>query len=106
MTRASLTSAIVVGAVITALFWIDPIFIPLALLGPIVTGVVLRARNEPVRWGLVAWAVAGVGAVISDFVVNHEDVVFHLVLTVLMLALVGLGWAMTAGVLRFRTAAA
>jgi hypothetical protein len=28
----------VLGAVISALFWIDPIFIPLALLGPQVVG--------------------------------------------------------------------
>jgi cell division protein FtsX len=39
------------------------------------------------------WAVAGLGAVVSDFVVNQEDVVFHLVLTVVMIGLAAGGWA-------------
>jgi hypothetical protein len=31
---------VVAGLVVSALFWIDPLFIPLALLGPIATGAV------------------------------------------------------------------
>jgi hypothetical protein len=78
--------------VITALFWIDPIFIPLALLGPLVVGAVAGARRLPWLWPATAMVVAGLGAVISDWVVNHEDVGFHLVLTVVMTALTSIAW--------------
>jgi hypothetical protein len=81
------------GLAVSALFWIDPLFLPLALIGPIVVGAVVGARRLGVRTIVVLWLVAGLGAVISDFVVNREDVVFHLVLTVLMVALaVGAWW--------------
>jgi hypothetical protein len=33
------------------------------------------------------WLVAGLGALVSDYVVNQEDVVFHLVLTAVMIGL-------------------
>lgn len=105
MSRTSWVSAVVVGAVFSALFWIDALFIPLALLGPLVTGVTLRARSASLRWGLVAWAVAGIGAVVSDFVVNQEDVLFHVVLTLLMLGVVAAGWALAAGTSRLRSSA-
>lgn len=83
---------VVAGLVVSALFWIDPLFIPLALVGPLVTGAVLGARGEGLRGPVLLWAVAGLGAVVSDFVVNQEDVVFHVVLTVLMAGLAALAW--------------
>jgi hypothetical protein len=86
-------SAVLLGLVITALFWIDPIFVPLALLGPIVVGAVAGARSLDWRWVAVVWVVAGLGAVVSDFVVNHEDVLFHIVLTVLMVAFALAAWS-------------
>jgi hypothetical protein len=83
---------VLAGLVVSALFWIDPLFIPLALLGPIVSGFVLGWRGTALRAVVVLWLVAGIGAVVSDFVVNREDVVFHLVLTVLMVALGAGAW--------------
>jgi hypothetical protein len=44
---------ILAGVVISALFWIDPLFIPLALLGPLVTGSV--ARSQPRRLNRRHW---------------------------------------------------
>jgi hypothetical protein len=67
-------SWIVAGAVISALFWVDLLFIPLALLGPLLSGLYFGARGEPFRGLAVMWGVAGMLAVISDFVVNQEDV--------------------------------
>ena len=97
----SLVPWLVAGLVVSALFWIDPIFFPLALLGPVVTGALAGARGVELRAVAAMWAVAGIGAVVSDFVVNREDVVFHLVLTVLMVALaVGAWWAAQALVRR------
>jgi hypothetical protein len=81
------------GLVVSALFWIDPLFIPLALLGPIVTGALTGWTGRGLRLVVLMWAVAGIGAVVSDFVVNQEDVGFHLVLTVVMLGLAAGAWA-------------
>jgi hypothetical protein len=98
-------SAVVLGLVITALFWIDPVFIPLALLGPLVYGVWAGIKRYAWRWPAIVAVVSGLGAVVSDWLVNHEDVVFHLVLTVVMLALASLAWAVAGRAASARRAA-
>jgi uncharacterized membrane-anchored protein len=95
VSRTSWIAAIALGLAITALFWLDPIFIPLALLGPVVFGVLAARRRLPWLWVAVVWFVAGVGAVISDWVVNHEDVAFHIGLTAVMIVLASLAWWVT-----------
>jgi hypothetical protein len=92
MTQRGWVTAVLLGLIVTALFWIDPLFIPLALLGPLVVGAVAGARGEQWLWVAVVWIVAGVGAVVSDYVVNEEDVGFHIVLTVIMVALASAAW--------------
>ena len=92
MTRAGWLYVIVGGAIVGALAWIDPIFLPLALIGPIVHGAVEGLRGTPWRWVVGVWALGGLVLVVSDFVVNREDVVFHLVLTVVMSALAAGNW--------------
>jgi hypothetical protein len=92
MTQRGWVTAVLLGLIVTALFWIDPLFIPLALLGPVVVGAVAGARGEQWLWVAVVWIVAGVGAVVSDYVVNEEDVGFHIVLTVIMVALASAAW--------------
>src|SRR5262245_58612878 len=84
---------IVAGLIVSALFWIDPLFIPLALLGPIGSGVFAAWRARELRLVALMWLVAGLGAVVSDYVVNQSDVVFHLVLTVVMIGLAAGAWA-------------
>ena len=98
--------AALLGLVITALFWFDPLFIPLALLGPLVVGAVAAWSGLPWRWPAVVVVVAGLGALISDYVVNQEDVAFHLGLTVVMLVLALLAWRMVARRRRSRLARA
>ena len=105
MTQRQWVTAVLLGLIVTALFWIDPLFIPLALLGPLVVGAIAGARGERWLWVVVVWVVAGVGAVVSDVVVNQEDVVFHLVLTVVMVGLASLAWWVARAV-RFRRAVA
>jgi hypothetical protein len=83
----------VAGLVISGLFWIDPLFIPFALLGPIATGALASWTGRGLRLIALMWAVAGIGAAVSDYVVNQEDVVFHLVLTLVMVALAAGSWA-------------
>jgi hypothetical protein len=96
----------VAGLVVSALFWIDPLFIPLALLGPIVVGAVGGWRGVELRLVALMWAVAGIGAVVSDYVVNQEDVVFHLVLTVVTVALAAASWWVARALARRRAAPA
>ena len=92
MKRNDLRVAAGLGLVITVLFWFDPLFIPLALLGPLVVGAAAAWSGLPWRWPAVVMLVAGIGAVISDYVVNQEDVRFHLGLTVVMLVLATVAW--------------
>jgi hypothetical protein len=102
VTPARWAAAVALGLIVTALFWIDAIFIPLALLGPLVAGAVAAMRRLPWQWPVAAFVVAGLGAVVSDWVVNHEDVAFHLVLTVVM-AILALGaWAVARTILARR----
>jgi hypothetical protein len=67
------------AVVISGLFWIDALFVPLVLLGPIVTGIV-AARRGIVRDAAAAWFVAGLLALASDWAINNEDQLFHLVM--------------------------
>lgn len=97
---------VLAGLVVSALFWIDPLFVPLALLGPVVTGLVSGWRGRALRPLVLLWVVAGAGAVVSDFVVNREDVLFHVLLTVLMVALAAGAWWVTSRVGRRRAAPA
>ncbi len=92
MAKHLLVGAIALGLVLTALFWIDPLFLPLVLLGPPASGVLAALRGMPLRWIGLVWLVAGVGAVVSDFAVNQEDVLFHVVLTAIMVALAAVAW--------------
>lgn len=82
-----LSYAVLAGLVIGALAWIDPLFIPLVLAGPIVTAAVAASRGVRLAPVALAWAIAGVSMIISDWVLNHEDVAFHAVLTIFMPAL-------------------
>lgn len=80
------------GAIVGALAWIDSIFLPLVLVGPILHGAVEGARGTPWRWVVGVWTLGGLVMVVSDYVVNHEDVAFHLALTVLMAGLAAGAW--------------
>lgn len=84
--------AVVAGLVIGALAWIDPLFIPLVLAGPLVTGALAGSRGVPFRWVALAWAVGGISMLLSDWAVHDEDQLFHAVLTAVMVALAGLGY--------------
>ncbi len=74
---------IVLSAIgIAALAWIDPIFIPLVLLGPAVSGFVAGRRGVAPRTMAAVWFLAGLLMLISDLVINNEDVVFHALVAV------------------------
>jgi uncharacterized membrane protein YeiB len=93
MTRRLWLTAVALGLVVSALFWIGPIFFPLALAGPLAWGAFAGATNLPWRWPVAVAVVAGLGAVVSDYVINQEDVAFHLALTFTMGAFAWSAWS-------------
>jgi hypothetical protein len=99
-------SALVVGLCISALFWIDPLFIPVVLLGPPITGVLAARHRLPRSWVALVWLVAGLGAVVSDWLVNRSDVVFHTVLTAFVVGLAAGAWTLAARLRRSEAAPA
>lgn len=101
------TYAVSGGVLIGALAWLDPLFIPLVLIGPLATGFVTGWRGVAYRYAAGAWALGGALMLVSDAIANHEDKVFHAALTVVMVILVGAGWLLGrfAGARRFRKSA-
>lgn len=94
-----LITAAGIGQLVGLLGWIDPIFIPLILAGPPVTGAVSAKRGQRAAWPAVLWFSAGVNMIWTDWVVNQEDVAFHVIVTVLTTLLALAGW----GVVRLAT---
>jgi hypothetical protein len=94
MTRhtSGLLVAAVVGQAVAQLGWVDPLFVPLVLLGPVVTGALAAARRIPYAWVAVLWCSTGLGMAWSDWLVNREDVAFHLALAAFMPLLAGLAY--------------
>jgi hypothetical protein len=93
VTRRRWLTAVALGLIVTALFWIDPISIPLALAGPLVWGGFAGSQQLPSLWPLTVSLVAGLGAVVSDFAINREDVAFHLAMTFTLCALAWSAWS-------------
>lgn len=93
MTARIAAIAVAAGLATGALAWIDPLFIPLVLAGPLVSGALARGRGWPLAPVALAWAVAGISMVASDWIVNREDVAFHALLTVAMVGLAAAGWS-------------
>ncbi|GAB3787583.1 hypothetical protein [Nocardioides ungokensis] len=89
---SNLVLAAVLGQLVAQLGWIDALFIPLVLAAPPVTGAILASRRVGYPWVAVLWASTGLGMAWSDWIVNHEDVMFHLALAVIMPLLAGIGW--------------
>lgn len=102
MNRNQIILAAVLGQLVGLLGWIDPIFIPLALAGPLVVGAVAAARRVPVVVVVVLWFSAGLNMMVMDWLITREDVVFHLVLGVVMAGLAALGHAVVAVLARRR----
>jgi hypothetical protein len=74
-TRA--TTVTLAAIAIGALSWIDPLFIPLVTLGPLVSGVVAGAYGVDSRTAALPWFAGGLLMLVSDLVINGEDVAFH-----------------------------
>jgi hypothetical protein len=75
-------TVIVAAIAIGALAWIDPLFIPLVTLGPLVAGFAAGAMGVDARTAALPWFLGGLLMLVSDLVINGEDVLFHAVLAV------------------------
>lgn len=84
--------ALILGQLISLLGWIDPLFIPLVLAGPLLSGAILAHLGVRYTWVAALWASTGLGMTWMDWVVNREDVAFHLALAVITPLLAGIGW--------------
>jgi hypothetical protein len=75
----------------------------IVLLGPLVTGIVMRLRGW--RWwlGAAAWGLNGLVMLSYDWIINSEDRAFHVVLTLVMVGLVALGAGIGRGLLAARS---
>jgi hypothetical protein len=98
LTSSTLAAALL-GQVVAQLGWIDPLFLLLVLAAPVVTGAVAAAQDVRYLWIAVLWFSVGIGMTWSDWVVNREDVAFHLGTAVVMPLLAGAGY----GVVRLAT---
>src|SRR5262245_13110678 len=83
----------------------DQGFIAIVLLGPPLTGIVATLSRRDVRLVAAAWALSGLFWLVFDWIVNDEDQLFHLVLSVLMAALTFLGAAIARFAAALRRAA-
>ena len=97
----NLLAAALLGQVVGQLAWIDPLFIPLVVVAPPLTGAVAASRGVRAAWPAVLWASAGLAMLWTDWVVNHEDQVFHLVLAVVTALLALAGWGAVSLARRF-----
>ena len=84
--------AAILGQLVAQLGWIEALFIPLVLAAPPVSGAILATRRVNYRWVAVLWGSTGLGMTWSDWIVNHEDVLFHLALAVIVPLLACIGW--------------
>jgi hypothetical protein len=96
---SSILVAALLGQVVAQLGWIDPLFILLVLAAPLVTGAVAAAQGVRYLWVAVLWFSTGIGMTWSDWVVNREDVAFHLGTAIVMPLIAGAGF----GVVRLAT---
>jgi hypothetical protein len=90
-TRA--TRVALAAVAIGALAWVDPLFILLITLGPLVSGIVAGVYGVDSRTMALVWFLAGVLMLVSDLVINNEDVAFHAGVAVVTAAIAaGAAW--------------
>jgi peptidoglycan/LPS O-acetylase OafA/YrhL len=75
----------------------------IVLLGPLLTGLVMRLRGWPWRLGAAAWVLNGIAMLTYDWVRNNEDKAYHVGLTLTMATLVAIGAALAHGLLALRS---
>ena len=101
--RHQVVIAVVLGQAVGLLGYVEPLFIPLVLAGPLVVGGIAAARGLALLPVVVLWVSAGLNMTVMDWVLLREDVVFHLALTVVMSLLALAGFGVVRGLTRWRS---
>lgn len=97
----NLLLAVTIGQALLLGVVIDPLFFPLIVLGPVVTGAIAAARKNSYLWIATVWASLGLATLWYGVLVQHdaEDVGFHVAITVIMPLLAAVGY----GIVRLAT---
>jgi hypothetical protein len=74
----------------------------IVLFGPILTGAVMWLRSWQWKLGAASWALMGLISLFWDWVLNDEDKLFHVALTVGVVVLTALGAAFGRAVVALR----
>lgn len=87
---------VLVGGLLLAgcMVLLDAAYFPLLLVGPPLTGVLVGRRGGPREVAVGLWVVAGLAVLVYDAVVNQEDVVFHVMITVVTALIAWGAWAL------------
>lgn len=104
-TRTQTIIAVALGQLVGLLGYVEPLFFPLVLAGPLVVGALAAARRIPLLPVVVLWVSAGLNMTVMDWTLYREDVVFHLGLSVVMALLASAGYGVTSLATRRREAA-
>ena len=89
---------------IGALAWIDPLFIPLVTIGPLGAGLAAGALGVDARTAALPWFLGGLLMLVSDLVINGEDVLFHAMVAIFTAAVAAGAAALGRRLRRFRRA--
>jgi hypothetical protein len=84
--------------------YVDALFFPVVLAGPPIVGAVAASIGLSRAPVVALWVGYGLTMLVFDWVVNQEDQVFHLVLTVVMALLALAGYAVVHAMDRLRGA--
>jgi len=84
--------------------YVDALFFPVVLAGPPIVGAVAASIGLSRAPVVAFWVGYGLTMLVFDWVVNQEDQVFHLVLTVAMALLALAGYAVVHAMDRLRAA--
>jgi len=104
-TRTQVIVAVVAGQLVGLLGYVDPLFIPLVLAGPLVVGGLAAGRGLRLSPVVALWVSAGLNMTLMDWLILREDVLFHLTLTVVMALLAAAGYGVVRAVSRRRRVA-
>lgn len=88
----NLLAAAAIGQAVGLLGWIDPLFLPLVLVGPLVTGALTAAKGVSYGWIAVLWFSVGINMLWTDWAINGEDQLFHLAVALITPLLAGTGY--------------
>lgn len=94
--------AVLLGQLVGPLGYVEPLYLLLILVAPMVTGAIAAVRSVPLVLVAALWASAGINMAWLDWALYREDVAYHLAVSVVMPLLASLGYGIVLGISRLR----